>query len=115
MDYLLLTNDALKILVGASIFFVWVVRYNNIVEEFKQYQLPEWLGDIVGIFKIAFAIMLQTTSAHLVLLGSGGIAILMVAALVTHFRVNTPYSKRIPSVTLMFICILLFAIEYSLL
>jgi len=115
MDYLLLTNDALKILVGASIFFVWVVRYNNIVEEFKQYQLPEWLRDIVGIFKIAFAIMLQTTSAHLVLLGSGGIAILMVAALVTHFRVNTPYSKRIPSVTLMFICILLFAIEYSLL
>jgi len=115
MDYLLLTNDALKILVGASIFFVWVVRYNNIVEEFKLYQLPEWLRDIVGIFKIAFAIMLQTTSAHLVLLGSGGIAILMVAALVTHFRVNTPYSKRIPSVTLMFICILLFAIEYSLL
>ena len=108
MDYLLLTNDALKILVGASIFFVWVVRYNNIVEEFKQYQLPEWLRDIVGIFKIAFAIMLQTTSAHLVLLGSGGIAILMVAALVTHFRVNTPYSKRIPSVTLMFICILCF-------
>ena len=115
MDYLLLTNDALKILVGASIFFVWVVRYNNIVEEFKLYQLPEWLRDIVGIFKIAFAIMLQTTSSHLVLLGSGGIAILMVAALVTHFRVNTPYSKRIPSVTLMFICILLFAIEYSLL
>jgi hypothetical protein len=40
MDYLLLTNDALKILGGASIFFVWVVRYNNIVEEFKRYQLP---------------------------------------------------------------------------
>ena len=115
MDFIILANDALKIIVGASIFFVWVVRYHNIVEEFKEFQLPEWLRDIVGIFKIAFAIMLQTTSAHLVLLGSGGIAILMVAALVTHFRVNTPYSKRIPSVTLMFICILLFAIEYSLL
>ena len=55
MDYILLLNDALKIIVGASIFFVWVVRYQNIVEEFKEFQLPEWLRDMVGIFKIAFA------------------------------------------------------------
>ncbi len=35
MDYLLAANDGLKILVGVSILFVWVVRYHNIVEEFK--------------------------------------------------------------------------------
>ena len=115
MDFILLANDALKIIVGASIFFVWVVRYHNIVEEFKEFQLPEWLRDIVGIFKIAFAIMLQTSSAHLVLLGYGGIAILMVAALVTNFRDNTPYFKRIPSALLLMISLLLFLIEYSLL
>ena len=115
MDYLLLTNDALKIVVGASIFFVWVVRYQNIVEEFKQYKLPEWLRDIVGIFKIAFAIMLQTSSAHLVMLGSAGIGTLMVAALITHIRVNTPYFKRIPAISLLLICVILFVVEYSLL
>ena len=114
MDYILLLNDALKIIVGASIFFVWVVRYQNIVEEFKEFQLPEWLRDMVGIFKIAFAFMLQTASAHLVMLGSAGIALLMVAALVTHFRVNTPYFKRIPSASLLIISLLLFLIEYSL-
>ena len=115
MDYILLLNDALKIIVGASIFFVWVVRYQNIVEEFKEFQLPEWLRDMVGIFKIAFAFMLQTASAHLVMLGSAGIALLMVAALVTHFRVNTPYFKRIPSALLLMISLLLFLIEYSVL
>ena len=115
MDYILLLNDALKIIVGASIFFVWGGRYQNIVEEFKEFQLPEWLRDMVGIFKIAFAIMLQTTSAHLVKLGSGGIALLMVAALATHFRVSTSYFKRIPSASLLIISLLLFLIEYSLL
>ena len=115
MDYLFATNDGLKILVGVSIFFVWVVRYQNIIEEFKLYHLPDWLRDLVGVFKITFAVMLQTTSAYLVLLGSGGIAILMAAALITHFRMKTPYVKRLPSVVLLFICLLLFSIEYSLL
>jgi|TARA_B100000959_G_scaffold254132_1_gene285600 hypothetical protein len=115
LDYLLALNDGLKILVGVSIFFVWVVRYQNIVEEFKIYQLPNWLRDIVGIFKITFAIMLQTTSAYLVLLGSAGIVFLMVAAQFTHFRMKTSYFNRLPSMVLMLICLLLFSIEYSLL
>ena len=55
MDYLLAANDGLKILVGVSILFVWVVRYHNIVEEFKLYHLPDWLRDLVGILKITFA------------------------------------------------------------
>ena len=115
MDYLFATNDGLKILVGVSIFFVWVVRYQNIIEEFKLYHLPDWLRDLVGVFKITFAVMLQTTSAYLVLLGSGGIALLMAAALITHFRMKTSYVKRLPSAALLFICLLLFSIEYSLL
>ena len=115
MDYLLAINDGLKILVGVSIFFVWVVRYQNIVEEFKLYQLPNWLRDIVGIFKITFATMLQTTSAYLVLLGSAGIVLLMIAAQFTHFRMKTAYFKRLPSMLLMIFCLLLFLIEFSLL
>ena len=106
METIFAINDALKIIVGVSIFFVWVVRYSNIIEEFKQYQLPDWLRDMVGIFKLSFAVMIQS--------GSGGIAVLMGAALFTHFRVNTPYFKRLPSLSLMIICIMLFTLEYSL-
>ena len=32
---------SLQALVAASVFFVWVVRYGNIIEEFKQYGLPD--------------------------------------------------------------------------
>ena len=49
---------SLQTLVAASVFFVWVVRYENIVQEFKQYGLPGWLRDLVGILKMTFVLML---------------------------------------------------------
>ena len=46
--------EALKIVVVAAVFFVWVVRYENIRKEFKDYNLPNWFRDLVGILKISF-------------------------------------------------------------
>ena len=114
METIFIINDALKIIVGVSIIFVWVVRYSNIIEEFKQFQLPDWLRDMVGIFKLSFSVIIQSDLAQLVLIGSGGISMLMGEALFTHFRVNTPYFKRLPSLSLMIICVMLFTVEYSL-
>jgi hypothetical protein len=67
----------LQALVAAAIFFVWVVRYANIVEEFKQFGLPEWLRDLVGILKLTFA------------------------AFVTLLRVGNPPFKMLPSLALL--------------
>ena len=57
MDKLFLV-EILQIITATSILFVWIVRYENIIKEFQQYQLPVWLRDLVGIIKISFAIML---------------------------------------------------------
>jgi hypothetical protein len=100
--------NALKIVVLASVFFVWVVRYDNIIAEFKQYNYPSWLRDLVGILKIAFVIMLFNDDRAIVLLGSGGIATLMLAALFTHLKVKNPIQKMLPSLTLMISCILIY-------
>ena len=54
--------DALKIIAGVAVFFVWVVRYDNIKKEFIDYGLPTWLRDLVGILKNSSAIMLQFES-----------------------------------------------------
>ena len=40
----------LKISVLVSVLFVWVIRYDNIIKEFKEYEL-DWLRDFVGILK----------------------------------------------------------------
>ena len=43
-----------KVLLCTSLFFVWVVRYESITKEFEEYNLPNWLRDLVGILKLSF-------------------------------------------------------------
>lgn len=89
--------EAFKIIIITSIFFVWVVRYENIIKEFNEYNLPNWLRDLVGILKLSFSFMLLTSETDLIRLGSLGIAILMIAAMLTHFKVKNPIHKALPS------------------
>jgi len=83
-------TTVLQALVAASIFFVWVVRYANIIQEFKQYGLPDWLRDLVGVLKLAFALLLLLgmQRAFLAVIGSLGIAGLMGCAFAVHLRVR---------------------------
>jgi len=97
-------QEILSILVFGSILFVWVVRYSNIKDEFKSFNLPKWLRDLVGILKLSFAIMLLNDNLEIVRLGALGIAILMVAALVTHLRLKSPGHRMLPSFSLLCIC-----------
>ncbi len=93
----------LQALVAAAVFFVWVVRYANIVEEFRQFGLPEWLRDLVGILKLTFSILLLIgiDRAPMAVAGGLGIAILMAAAVITHLRVGNPPFKMLPSFSLL--------------
>ncbi len=108
---------SLQALVATSIFFVWVARYANIVQEFKQYGLPEWLRDAVGILKLTFALMLLIgiERAPFAVAGGIGIAVLMSAAFVTHLRVKNPVFKMLPSLTLLTFSVVIAWINYSLL
>jgi len=100
--------EMIKVIILASIFFVWVVRYQNIVSEFQQYGIPHWLRDFVGILKLSFAFMLQSSENQLVLLGAGGIAFLMLAALYTHFRVKNSLNKTFPAIALLSLSLIVF-------
>ncbi|CAN5902057.1 hypothetical protein BH11VER1_BH11VER1_11850 [soil metagenome] len=111
------TVICLQVLVAASIFFVWVVRYDNIVVEFKHFGLPDCLRDSVGILKLAFALLLLLgIERHsLAVIGSIGIAILMAAAFATHLKVKNPVIKMLPSLTLLVISVGIAWINYGLL
>ena len=102
---------------ASSIFFVWVVRYDNIVHEFKQYQLPDWLRDLVGILKMTFALMLLIgiERNEFAVIGGIGIALLMGAAFITHLRVRNPVFKMLPSLTLLVLSAIIAFINYRLL
>ena len=106
----------LQIFVAASIFFVWGVRYANIIAEFKQYQLPDWLRDLVGILKVTFAICLLAGIGRPrgAIVGGAGIALLMLAALFTHLRVKNPPFKMLPSATLLVLSLVIAYLNYRL-
>ena len=91
--------ECLKIFVAVSIFYVWVPRYFNIVEEFKQYKYPDQLRDIVAILKLTFAFMLVAKDGQYVVLASGGLIVLMSAAFITHLRVKNNYKLFFPSMS----------------
>jgi hypothetical protein len=94
---------ATKILVVTSIFFVWVVRYENIVKEFEEYGIPGWLRDLTGILKLSFAAMLlcEQDNRYLAIAGALGIAGLMACAQIVHFRADTALFRRVPSLILL--------------
>lgn len=96
--------EVTRILVFSSVLFVWVVRYKNIIAEFRSYNYPDWLRDFVGILKVSFAIMLMNQDIYIIKLGSVGIMFLMLAAVITHLRVKNSLPKMLPSLILFTLC-----------
>ena len=97
--------EALKIISSVAIFFVWVVRYDNIKKEFVEYNLPSWVRDLVGILKLSFATMLQFSNQEVVKIGALGISVLMLGAVVTHLRLKSNFRRYIASVAMLSISV----------
>jgi uncharacterized membrane protein YphA (DoxX/SURF4 family) len=107
----------IQALVASSIFFVWVVRYDNIVEEFKLYEHSDGMRDLVGVLKLTFSLLLLIGIEYraLALVGGIGIALFMVAAMATHLRMKSPLVKMMPSLTLMVLSLLIAFLNYRIL
>ena len=104
-SYLVNIVEALKIISSVAIFFVWVVRYDNIRKEFVEYNLPSWVRDLVGILKLSFATMLQVPNEELIKIGALGISVLMLGAVATHLRLKSNFRRYIASVAMLSISV----------
>ena len=106
-----------KTILSISIFFVWVVRYKNITEEFKGYYYPYWFRDFTGILMLSFSAMIMKNKTELIILGCLGIIIQMLGALWTHYMVQNPLRKTIPAFAVLGLClfILYFTIDQIML
>ena len=99
--------DALKIVVTSAIFFVWFIRYDNIKKEFREYGLPSWFRDVVGILKISSIAMLHSLNPKIVLIGASTIAALMLGAVLTHVKHKDTFRNTIASISMLIISILM--------
>ena len=96
--------EMFKIILSVGLFFVWVVRYENITKEFEGYNYPYWFRDFVGILMLSFSAMLVQNRKDIIILGSLGIIILMIGALWTHYMVKNPLRKTIPAFAVLGLC-----------
>ena len=54
---------ACQIIVAASVLYIWVFRYDNIVVEFKHYGYSNLLRNFVGASKISISVTLKLNSS----------------------------------------------------
>ncbi len=103
-----------QILIAMSIGFVWIVRFDNIVREFKQYGIPDLLRNFVGASKIAMSTLLIAGIWYesLVLVPALFIAFMMICSQFFHFRIKNPWHKFVPSFLLLLLCLFV-AIAHS--
>ena len=102
--------EILKIITLSSVFFVWFIRYDNIVQEFKKYGYSHKLRDLVGILKISSVILIQNSNPLIVKFGSISLGVLMLGAVITHIKTKNPLIEMAPSFTLMVFSIVFFTL-----
>jgi hypothetical protein len=106
---MLTLETIVKVVIALSILFVWVFRFDNIVKEFKQYELSDLMRTMVGTSKIVLATLLVVSIWHseYVLLSAAAMGFLMIVAQYFHFKVKNPWHKFMPSLFLLTLCIYL--------
>lgn len=109
MENINLLSSSAQIIVALSIGIVWVFRFDNIVKEFKQYGLSDLVRTMVGSAKIVLATLLVVGIWYptLVLIPALLMAFLMISAQYFHFKSKNSWKKRIPSLFLLILCILI--------
>jgi hypothetical protein len=107
LDYIII---ALKVIVGVSILNVWLIQpkkpsmwrggnAKTIVEEFEVYGLSKNVCYIVGFLKVSLALILLASIAfgQLTLIGSLGLALLLLGSIIMHLKVKDELYKSFPA------------------
>lgn len=91
------TLTLMQTFVAMSVIYVWVVRYQAVLNDFATFQLPDWLRDLTGASKLTGAVLLLGVGDGLAVVGAGIIAFFMVSAVAMHLRAKNPARKMMPS------------------
>jgi hypothetical protein len=96
-----------QITVAASVAFVWIFRFDNIIKEFNEFGLSALIRSFVGAAKISTATLLVVSIwyGELLMLSSVIMGFFMLSAQYFHFKVSNPFIKRLPSLVLFLLCL----------
>ncbi len=117
---------AIKVFIFFSIVNVWFFRFgkptswrpgnaNSMKDEFKAYGLSETMMYLVGGLKVLFAtlILLSIWFKNLTIPAASGMAILMLGAIIMHFKVNDPIKKSFPAFSFLVLSAVIIVYQLS--
>ena len=72
-------------------------------EEFKAYGLSDAMMYVVGALKVLFSVLLLASiwSENLAVPAAAGMAILMLGAIIMHFKIGDPIKKSFPALSFL--------------
>jgi hypothetical protein len=91
------TLTLMQTFIAISVMYVWVVRYQAVLNDFTTFQLPDWLRDVTGVCKLTGAVLLLGSDEQMAVVGAGITSFFMLGAVVMHLRVKNPVKKMVPS------------------
>tara|TARA_R100001369_G_scaffold88920_1_gene126015 strand:- start:333 stop:710 length:378 start_codon:yes stop_codon:yes gene_type:complete len=107
IDYIIIV---LKVSVGLSILNVWLIQpkkttkwrggnAKTILEEFEVYGLSKSFCYVIGFLKVSLALILlgSIQFESLTLIGSLGLALLLLGSIIMHFKVKDQLFKSFPA------------------
>lgn len=96
-----------QLIVAASVFYIWIFRFDNIAREFEHFNYSPIFRNAVGVVKLVIAtLMVVGIWMPAVVLGAAlGMTALMLGAQYAHFSVKNPIAKRVPSAALLALCV----------
>jgi hypothetical protein len=112
-----------QVVIAITIFNVWLIRFNkstpwragsakNMQEEFQTYGLPIWFMRLISVSKLLLAALLIAGIWYnpLIKPAATGMLLLMLGAVLMHFKVKDPVKKSLPAASLMILSISLLAV-----
>jgi hypothetical protein len=107
-------STLIQLIIALSIYNVWLLRFSkptswrggaakSMKEEFEVYGLPDWFMKLIGGLKLILATLLIAGIwlPALVTPAALGMAILMLGAIVMHFKVKDAPIKSLPAFTFL--------------
>ena len=98
-----------QLIIAISVYYVWIFRFYNVIKEFEAFGLSDVIRNIVGASKISIATLLIVGIWHssFILISSVLMGLFMIAAQYFHFKVKNPFTKHLPSLILLILCVFL--------
>ena len=94
---------AAQIVIALSVYFVWVLHFENVVKEFHEYHLSDLTRSAVGALKMSLSALLLVGIWYpsLVLIPALIMAFMMLSAQVFHARAHHTLIRYVPSLGLL--------------